>query len=741
MDRRSRFSPDPLPRDLHSLRTRAASQPPRSTAVHSDAIPFALPVDSLSRSALHRSAQSPVRDRPSPWGQRLSRSPVVTRVPPIRSASFSAGNVPVDELWQAGTCIQATFEEDDEESVLDNWPNGDGVHGAEPRSWGGGSLHDTHSRYRNPAHASGPRSRSLVANFTNAVPMGSHSLGAGLNRVSDWDDRSPAFHDSFDNRFLQEFSPRANGTRSQSLQSTASMPIALGGHRNVANEISNMSPFVRDRLGEEPRYHDHWSSLASMREEEMGGASGTTSRRHSVSIVPQPRARGVGFTASTGVEDGSVGQRYGVGRAGFSDEELAGDFGVMNLNTGLPPGTLDHLQAPAFPYSVPTRMQAQSPPRSRLSAFHAALEHSQVALDIQSRERHRSPSLGRPGGNDTRFPASGYNAMTSAFNGNGTSALDDQERRRRRDRSLSPYRNMDSRGHSPGGPLSPSIAQQVPDSARFDQQQFSQYSPDQGHGQGQPSGGGQGGIALDDIPANTKLLAVEFKLGRKELFYIDAGADIKVGDRLIVEGDRGKDIGTTIQVNVDKHAWLAGQTQQGSNSARKGAGEVAVPVNPHQKAKRAYGVAGSQETQCVFSIYFILQIQLKRFLSIGTGQRRKKMSRRRFNSVKARFDRRSCQCKWWTASSNGLSHRLSTLLHRRVDCIYRDRRKLTFYFIAETRIDFRDLVRELFRSVFADNQLQLQKTDTVRYYRLYKTRIWMSCVSGPLAAPGPGAVY
>jgi cell fate regulator YaaT (PSP1 superfamily) len=29
---------------------------------------------------------------------------------------------------------------------------------------------------------------------------------------------------------------------------------------------------------------------------------------------------------------------------------------------------------------------------------------------------------------------------------------------------------------------------------------------------------------------------------------------------------------------------------------------------------------------------------------------------------------------------------------------HRDRRKLTFYFIAEKRIDFRELVRELFRS-------------------------------------------
>jgi cell fate regulator YaaT (PSP1 superfamily) len=36
---------------------------------------------------------------------------------------------------------------------------------------------------------------------------------------------------------------------------------------------------------------------------------------------------------------------------------------------------------------------------------------------------------------------------------------------------------------------------------------------------------------------------------------------------------------------------------------------------------------------------------------------------------------------------------------------FRDRRKLTFYFNAEKRIDFRELVRELFK--------------------IYKTRIWM----------------
>lgn len=39
----------------------------------------------------------------------------------------------------------------------------------------------------------------------------------------------------------------------------------------------------------------------------------------------------------------------------------------------------------------------------------------------------------------------------------------------------------------------------------------------------------------------------------------------------------------------------------------------------------------------------------------------------------------------------------------------RDRRKLTFYFVSDRRIDFRDLVRELFK--------------------IYKTRIWMCAVN------------
>lgn len=50
-----------------------------------------------------------------------------------------------------------------------------------------------------------------------------------------------------------------------------------------------------------------------------------------------------------------------------------------------------------------------------------------------------------------------------------------------------------------------------------------------------------------------------------------------------------------------------------------------------------------------------------------------------------------------------------------IDAEYQwDRRKLTFYFISEQRIDFRELVRELFRG--------------------FKTRIWMSNISATASA-------
>jgi len=63
-----------------------------------------------------------------------------------------------------------------------------------------------------------------------------------------------------------------------------------------------------------------------------------------------------------------------------------------------------------------------------------------------------------------------------------------------------------------------------------------------------------------------------------------------------------------------------------------------------------------------------------------------------------------------------------------VDAEYQwDRRKLTFYFVADKRIDFRELVRELFRYV----RSSFPGFPYSPFHRLYKTRIWMASLQGP----------
>lgn len=59
---------------------------------------------------------------------------------------------------------------------------------------------------------------------------------------------------------------------------------------------------------------------------------------------------------------------------------------------------------------------------------------------------------------------------------------------------------------------------------------------------------------------------------------------------------------------------------------------------------------------------------------------------------------------------NGKKNNANTRIYLFTELLYdcRDRRKLTFYFKANERIDFRELVRELFK--------------------IYKTRIWMCAV-------------
>ncbi|KAJ7821631.1 PSP1 C-terminal conserved region-domain-containing protein, partial [Mycena olivaceomarginata] len=153
---------------------------------------------------------------------------------------------------------------------------------------------------------------------------------------------------------------------------------------------------------------------------------------------------------------------------------------------------------------------------------------------------------------------------------------------------------------------------------------------------------------------------------------------IRVGDLVIVEADRGKDLGKVVNDSItlgEVEVFWAGQQRFGSGQSpptspggADGGGGGKKEIAP----KMIYGKAGAGDAQLLVAK---MQDELKALALCQTKVRAKKLP---MEVVDAEY-------QW-------------------------DRRKLTFYFVAEKRIDFRELVRELFR--------------------LYKTRIWMASLQG-----------
>ncbi|KAF8258119.1 hypothetical protein EI94DRAFT_1755655 [Lactarius quietus] len=202
------------------------------------------------------------------------------------------------------------------------------------------------------------------------------------------------------------------------------------------------------------------------------------------------------------------------------------------------------------------------------------------------------------------------------------------------------------------------------------------------------------GVPLHAVPASYPLYIAEFKAGRTDLFYVsDLTLDIHVGDLVIVEADRGKDLGKVVNDTItvaEVEAFQRKQRQQqqqqlspighsgtptspGEHSSLDAGGKSsAKEINP----KVIYGRAGTQDVQLLAKK---VQDEVKALQVCQNKVRQKKLP---MIVVDAEY-------QW-------------------------DRRKLTFYFMRanDQRIDFRELVRELFR--------------------LYKTRILMSSLPGPV---------
>ncbi|KAI9292634.1 PSP1-domain-containing protein [Neoconidiobolus thromboides FSU 785] len=167
-------------------------------------------------------------------------------------------------------------------------------------------------------------------------------------------------------------------------------------------------------------------------------------------------------------------------------------------------------------------------------------------------------------------------------------------------------------------------------------------------------------------PKKETYYVVEFKGNRNDLFYPapDCAPVIKMGEHVIVEGDRGKDLGIIIRtdITIDEYKNQFSQITAGPDGS-----QAIKEIEP----KKIYRIALPHETASLVSK---LQDEEKALMLVR---------------------------------AKAIQHEIYMQI---VDAEYQwDRRKLTFYFIADRRIDFRDLVRELFK--------------------IYKTRIWMCAVS------------
>lgn len=199
------------------------------------------------------------------------------------------------------------------------------------------------------------------------------------------------------------------------------------------------------------------------------------------------------------------------------------------------------------------------------------------------------------------------------------------------------------------------------------------------------------------------LYLIEFKAGRTEIFYVldaDVALSVKVGDLVIVEADRGEDLGRiTGEMSSARIRQLIAQLPQDSlSSALASQFDDSVAANG---ANVNHNLAGLKD----FEIAALIAS--------------KEICPKRIHRLATPLDVRFLQAK---AQEEALAMvRCQARIKQKklpmdvVDAEYQwDRNKLTFYFAAERRIDFRELVRDLFR--------------------IYKTRIWMCAVDKNRAA-------
>ncbi|KIK03730.1 hypothetical protein K443DRAFT_676558 [Laccaria amethystina LaAM-08-1] len=716
-----------------SHRERAASQPPRSS---DQAF--------LSSPSSQHFIPSSLGGNGSPWGGSRMLSPIRGQPVSIRSSSFSS-NPQQNQFSSAmrGPAFPSTFEDDESEGFSDTYDE----RYVPPSLSRGRSYGQDLSR---------SRSQSLAVAHTRPGPVGSPYTGSSA--MQSWNEPYLTSNTTPLNipggRGYGDIKPPGSSrygslgtigrspTNLQSASPNNGTFVGNGYSRQPAQpDISNMSPFVRDvgqiLLDDGSAFRELWAGMHPPRDENGGGGSGTTSRRHSVSVVQPRRGNIVGFSASgsDSPEEPTrpVFQSSAFGRGGLllSDDDLASDLGLMNINPNEPPppSSSSSQLPPSQPASLPIYAPlSRSPPSKDLMSQYQSINLTIPSNTYASRQ---TPSDGGVSAGGSSSPHGFYDQQEYKSNrqqpeltaryvpGQGIQYTSPQQQQQQRHqhgingpqytRTRAPSYSSSSGGLT--SPISPTGHRVInPQQQPYFPQQMQRRLSDAQQQPPPPSSASSNtsasfadlgkGVPLHAVPSSWPLFIVEFKAGRTDLFYLtDLSQEIHVGDLVIVEADRGKDLGKVVNDSITLAEVEEFQRQQlereraaagfGGDGGGGQLGQVVggTPTSPGGVAaagggtptgkkeinpKRIYGKAGPQDTQLLAAK---TQDELKALQLCQSKVRAKKLP---MEVIDAEY-------QW-------------------------DRRKLTFYFIAEKRIDFRELVRELFR--------------------LYKTRIWMASLPG-----------
>ena len=614
-DRRSRFqntsgNENGSSSSSFSLRDRASSQPPGT----SDNTSF---VSSPPSQYYFPSAVG------GPWTNTRLLSSNRGGPPPIRSSSLS--NNPQGQFSSAmrERAFPSTFEDDESEALSDTYDE----------------MLVPQSLTRGRTYAQDPsRSRSQSMATSRTVGSSPYAPSPALQSWNRNNNITNPLNIPVGQQRYGELKPPGGSSRYGSLGTIARSPTNIhtssspSGPSFVANgfsnrhqhtDISNMSPFVRDvgqiLVDDGAAFRELWGGMHPPRDENGGGGNGTTSRRHSVSVV-QPRSRGnvVGFHAPGGIDtveepsSRSSFQTAAYPRSGLllTDDDLASDLGLLNINPNEPPLPSSSSQhPPSQPSSLPIYAPLSRGPPSR--DLMSKYQNINLSIPGGGTTPYSPQAIGTPSGGD--FSMGGYSpGRTRAPSYSSTSTI------------TSPISPTTGRAINPQQPPYYPQTQRRLSDAQY-HPPLSSSSSQQQHNL---SDLGKG-VPLHSVAPYWPLFIVEFKAGRTDLFYLmDTNQIIQIGDYVMVEADRGKDLGKVINDSITLAEVEAFQRQQMEKGYTGGSGIGGEPSSPDGMTsgngkkdinpKRIYGIATDEEKlyvvfSCssymsrVVNIYFSLQ--------------------------------------------------------------------------------------------------------------------------------------